>query len=37
VRRAYPLLWPLPLVTWMMMIKRIRNIAEHAVVPGGNW
>jgi fatty acid desaturase len=26
-------LWLLPLVTWMMVITRIRNIAEHAVVP----
>ena len=30
---AYPLLWLLPLFTWMMVITRIRNIAEHAVVP----
>lgn len=30
---AYPLLWVLPLITWMMVITRIRNIAEHAVVP----
>jgi fatty acid desaturase len=30
---AYPLLWLLPLMTWMMVITRIRNIAEHAVVP----
>ena len=30
---AYPLLWLLPLVTWQMVITRIRNIAEHAVVP----
>src|SRR6202158_1762017 len=30
---AYPLLWLVPLVTWMMVITRIRNIAEHAVVP----
>ena len=29
---AYPLLWLVPLVTWMMVITRIRNIAEHAVV-----
>jgi fatty acid desaturase len=29
---AYPLLWLLPLLTWMMVITRIRNIAEHAVV-----
>jgi fatty acid desaturase len=33
---AYPLLWLLPLVTWMMVITRIRNIAEHAVVPDSN-
>jgi fatty acid desaturase len=30
---AYPLLWLVPLQTWMMVITRIRNIAEHAVVP----
>ena len=30
---AYPLLWLLPLFTWLMVITRIRNIAEHAVVP----
>jgi fatty acid desaturase len=30
---AYPLLWILPMLTWMMVITRIRNIAEHAVVP----
>ncbi|MFM2421649.1 MAG: hypothetical protein RL291_179, partial [Pseudomonadota bacterium] len=30
---AYPLLWVLPLITWFMVITRIRNIAEHAVVP----
>jgi fatty acid desaturase len=30
---AYPLLWLVPLMTWMMVITRIRNIAEHAVVP----
>ena len=29
---AYPLLWLLPLLTWMMVVTRIRNIAEHAVV-----
>ncbi|MBS0528954.1 MAG: fatty acid desaturase family protein [Proteobacteria bacterium] len=33
---AYPLLWLLPLATWMMVITRIRNIAEHAVVPDSN-
>ncbi len=30
---AYPLLWLLPLLTWFQVITRIRNIAEHAVVP----
>jgi fatty acid desaturase len=30
---AYPLLWLVPLLTWMMVITRVRNIAEHAVVP----
>ena len=30
---AYPLLWLVPLLTWMMVITRIRNIAEHAVTP----
>ena len=30
---AYPLLWLIPGLTWMMVISRIRNIAEHAVVP----
>src|SRR4051794_1018906 len=30
---AYPLLWLVPLLTWMMVITRIRNIAQHAVVP----
>src|SRR6201996_6025995 len=33
---AYPLLWLVPLLTWMMVITRIRNIAEHAVVPDAN-
>ena len=33
---AYPSLWLLPLLTWMMVITRIRNIAEHAVVPDSN-
>src|ERR1041385_3682175 len=33
---AYPLLWLVPLLTWMMVITRIRNIAEHAVVPDSN-
>jgi fatty acid desaturase len=30
---AYPLLWLVPMLTWTMVITRIRNIAEHAVVP----
>ena len=30
---AYPVLWLLPFLTWMMVITRIRNIAEHAAVP----
>lgn len=30
---AYPLLWLLPLLTWYQVVTRIRNIAEHAVVP----
>ena len=30
---AYFVLWLLPMATWMMMITRLRNIAEHAVVP----
>jgi fatty acid desaturase len=29
----YPLLWLLPLATWYQFISRVRNIAEHAVVP----
>lgn len=33
---AYFVLWLLPLATWNMMITRIRNIAEHAVVPDHN-
>lgn len=30
---AYFVLWLVPMATWMMMITRLRNIAEHAVVP----
>jgi fatty acid desaturase len=29
----YLMFWLLPLLTWYMVILRIRNIAEHAVVP----
>jgi fatty acid desaturase len=29
----YPMFWILPLITWQQVITRIRNIAEHAVVP----
>lgn len=30
---AFFVLWILPMATWNMMITRLRNIAEHAVVP----
>jgi fatty acid desaturase len=30
------LFWLLPNITWQMVITRIRNIAEHAVVPDNN-
>jgi fatty acid desaturase len=33
---AYPLLWLVPLLTWFQVVTRIRNIAEHAVVPDSN-
>lgn len=29
----YPALWLLPMLTWYQLVSRIRNIAEHAVVP----
>jgi len=29
----YLLLWLLPLATWYQLVSRVRNIAEHAVVP----
>jgi fatty acid desaturase len=29
----YPVMWLLPLATWYQLASRIRNIAEHAVVP----
>jgi fatty acid desaturase len=29
----YPVLWLGPLATWYQLVSRIRNIAEHAVVP----
>lgn len=29
----YPALWLLPLMTWYQAVTRIRNIAEHAMVP----
>ncbi len=32
----YPVMWILPMATFNMMITRIRNIAEHAVVPDNN-
>lgn len=33
---AFFLLWLLPMATWNMMVTRLRNIAEHAVVPDHN-
>ncbi|MBI1238893.1 MAG: fatty acid desaturase [Alphaproteobacteria bacterium] len=33
---AYPLLWIVPLLTWHQVVTRVRNIAEHAVVPDNN-
>ena len=32
----YLMFWALPNITWHMVITRIRNIAEHAVVPDNN-
>ncbi len=32
----YLMFWILPLLTWQQVITRIRNIAEHAVVPDNN-
>ena len=32
----YPALWVLPAATWRMWVTRIRNIAEHAIVPDGD-
>ncbi|HEY1612969.1 MAG TPA: fatty acid desaturase family protein [Rhizomicrobium sp.] len=32
----YPMFWLLPLLTWYMVVLRIRNIAEHAVIPDDN-
>lgn len=29
----YPLLWIVPLLTWQQAVTRIRNIAEHAMLP----
>lgn len=29
----YPVLWLLPLATWYQLASRVRNVAEHAVVP----
>lgn len=29
----YPVLWLVPLATWYQLVSRLRNIAEHAVVP----
>lgn len=30
---AYFVLWVFPMLTWYQLVSRIRNIAEHAVVP----
>lgn len=30
---AYPLLWLTPLLTWQQAVTRVRNIAEHALIP----
>ncbi|WP_439815123.1 fatty acid desaturase family protein [Zavarzinia sp. CC-PAN008] len=30
---VYPLLWLVPMLTWFQVVVRIRNIAEHAVLP----
>lgn len=32
----YLMFWLLPLLTWQQVITRIRNIAEHAVLPGND-
>ncbi|HSZ73189.1 MAG TPA: fatty acid desaturase family protein [Rhizomicrobium sp.] len=32
----YLMFWLLPLMTWQMAVTRIRNIAEHAMVPDNN-
>jgi fatty acid desaturase len=32
----YLMFWLLPLLTWQQVITRIRNIAEHAMVPDNN-
>lgn len=29
----YPALWLLPMMTWHQLVSRLRNIAEHAMVP----
>lgn len=30
---AYPLLWIVPLISWQQAVTRVRNIAEHALIP----
>jgi fatty acid desaturase len=32
----YLMFWILPLLTWQQVITRVRNIAEHAIVPDNN-
>ncbi len=34
--QLYLLLWVLPLATWYQLVTRIRNLAEHALVPDGD-
>ena len=33
---AFFILWLLPLATWNQLVTRLRNIAEHAVIPDDN-
>jgi fatty acid desaturase len=32
----YPLLWLVPMVTWLPLVTRLRSIAEHAMAPDGD-
>ena len=33
---VWPVFWLLPMMTWFPLVTRLRNIAEHAVTPGGD-